>query len=677
MRAGCRHGEPRIGIETFVDDEGGYTSVATAVALLVSISLVFAVASVEWTVARSGDVQPVADACAMAGQNTVAAYYTVAQVLDACVLSMGLTGMAVMGVGLVTAAIPGAQAVSARAVAMGSDILEARHTFAHNVASGLSKLERAIPYAIVANSASCVVANSAADLGYAGVAIPFPMSSQSDFSSMDALVNTGEVSGDTERLQDATRRSEEAKERADAARERAWRADCVDEPSCLRSRAISLAGLADYENPYAPSPESWNFGMPITRSRAYYLQRYISETPQAEDIESITDSIARSAFYEYALGEANSAWYFEEPDGHVSINIPHLARNSNEMRGTWLYDDGRWPCSEEEAGRTLHSTWACPGATGPDAGTDSVASVDSGAVRLCDVCRMDVVDLGKVASITTSSTSGYEHYWQIIVEAAQDYERARNEQADAEREMRQVAEEGKNAFQRALDQLGVPRPRICPPGAWGCVSVVVRGGGTTVPSELTEAFLTGSELPAGAAVSAAALAPDDATNGNDILSHFLDGIGANNAGTTVLGDVTGLWGRLLVAYGNRYQDLGDFVESFFGRMGGVFGGTVGSWLREKIVWVTRVLGLQPADMRMRKPVLVHTSKVLGRAGVEPTGRVRSLVQALPQGGTALELARALGYWVWDEQEGHAFTLAELPIPGTGMSIPITVDLTGL
>ena len=99
-----------------MDDEGGYTSVATAVALLVSISLVFAVASVEWTVARSGDVQPVADACAMAGQNTVAAYYTVAQVLDACVLSMGLTGMAVMGVGLVTAAIPGAQAVSARAV---------------------------------------------------------------------------------------------------------------------------------------------------------------------------------------------------------------------------------------------------------------------------------------------------------------------------------------------------------------------------------------------------------------------------------------------------------------------------------------------------------------------------------------------------------------------------------
>ena len=90
MRPGWKHGD--LGIGLFIGDEGGYTSVATAVALLVSISLVFTVTSVEWTVSRSADVQPVADACAMAGQNTIAAYYTVAQVLDACVLSMGLTG---------------------------------------------------------------------------------------------------------------------------------------------------------------------------------------------------------------------------------------------------------------------------------------------------------------------------------------------------------------------------------------------------------------------------------------------------------------------------------------------------------------------------------------------------------------------------------------------------------
>ena len=701
MRAGWRHGHktcahgpmvekcmerraewgrmaPGRGVSPFLDGEGGYTSVACAVALLVSISLVFTVAAVEWSISRSADVQPLADACAMAGQNTVAAYYTTAQVLDASVLSMGLAGMAVMGVGLVTAAIPGAQTVSSQAVEAGSDILDARQKFARQVASGLQKVEKAIPFAIVANSASCVAANAQRGSSLVGVAIPFPLESQSDFSSLDSLVSGDDIGDNAERLQDATRRAEDAKARADSVRERAWRADCVDEPSCLRSRAASLAGLSDSENYYAPTPESWNFGLPISRSRIYYLRRLMQEAPQAPDIESVTDSCARSAFYEYAIGEVNAAWYYESPDGHVSMNIPHLARNSDEMRGTWLYGDARWPCTDEEGGRTLHSCWGCPAATGPDAGLDSVAAVEVGAVRHCDVCRMDVGDLGKVASISTSATNGYEHYWQIIVEAAQEYEQARNEQADAEQEMRSVAEEGRSAFQRALEQLSVPRPRICPPGAWGCVSVVCRSAGTTVPTELTEAFISNSELPAGAAVSAAALAPDDATNGNDILSHFFDGIGAANiGGTSVFGDVTGLWGRLLVAYGNKYQGMGNSVEGFFGRMDGIFGGTVGSWLRERLAGLMSALGLQPADMRMRKPVLVHTGKVLGRAGLEPTGRVRSMVQALPSGGTPLELAHALGCWIWDEREGHAFTIAEIPIPGTNVGIPLTVDLTGM
>ena len=675
MRPGWKHGD--LGIGLFIGDEGGYTSVATAVALLVSISLVFTVASVEWTVSRSADVQPVADACAMAGQNTVAAYYTVAQVLDACVLSMGLTGIAVMGVGLVTAAIPGAQPVSAKAVSIGSDILSARRTFARNAASGLRRVEKALPFAIIANSASCVTANAESGTSLVGVALPFPLESHSDFSALDSFVSGDEVAESAERLQDATRRAEEAKQRADEARERAWRADCVDEPSCLRSRAASLAGLNEFMNPDYPIVELWNFGVPIERSRVYYSERLAQEVPQGSDMESVTDSAARAAYYEYALLEANGAWYFERPDGSVSLHVPHLVRNTDELRGTWLYGDPRWPCTEEEDGRTLHSVWWCTGATGPDSGTDSVAAVDAGAVRLCDACRMNAGDLGRVASISTVATNGYEHYWQIIVEAAEDYERARNEQADAEREMREIADEGRNAFERALEQLRVPRPRICPPGANGCVSVVWRSSGTTVPSELTEAFLSGSELPAGAAVSAAALAPDDATDGNDLLSHFFDGIGGSEAGWTPLGNVTGLWGRLLVSYGNGFEGLSESVGSFFDGMDGLFGGTVGSWMRDRIMELVRSLGLQPADMRMRKPALVHTSKVLRSVGLEPTGKVRRLVQALPSHGSPLEIAHALGCWVWDEREGHEFTLVELPIPGTSVSIPLTIDLTRL
>lgn len=662
----------------FVDDEGAYTSVATAVALLVSVSLVFSVAAVQWTVSRSADVQPVADACAMAGQNVVAAYCTIAQVIDASVLSMGLTGMTVLGVGLVAAAIPGAQGLSVRAVTTGANILRARQRFAQSAATGLSKLERTLPYVIAANSASCVAANSGEGASLAGVAVAFPQQSRSSFSSLESVVNADDVAERAERLRDATRRAEEAKARADEAKREAWQADCVDAPSCLCSRASSLAGLAGTSNPRASTPDTWSFAMPILRSRAYYAQRLAREAPTASDIESVTDSRAREAFYEYALGEVNGAYYLTEADGHVSLSIPHLARNSNEVRGTWLYDDVRWPCTEEEEdGRTLHSTWGCPGATGEDAGHDSVAAIEAGAVRECPECRMSVHDLGAVAAISTSAKNGYEHYWQIIVEAAPRYREARNEQADAELEMRRIAQEGESAFEEALSKLGAPRPRICPPGAWGCVAVVRRASGQTVPSELTDAFLSSQELSAGVAVSAAALAPDDATNGNDVLSHFFDAVGGAGAGGSALGNVAGLWGRLLVAYGSRYERLRSEVDGYVSGVDGLFGGVVGSWLKGRIVHVLGALGLEPADMRMRKPVLVGTEQVLGKAGVEPTGKVRSLVQSMPSGGTPLELAHALGWWIWDERQQGDEVLAELPIPGTGTNVPLTVDFGGI
>lgn len=684
MRAGSECGDARgarWGVALFLRDDGGYTTVAVAVALLVSVSLVLCVASAEWTMARSGDVQPVADATAMAGANTVAAYVTVAQVMDACVLSMGLTGVAVLGAGLVMAAIPGVQAASPDVLDAGKSILEARTKFARSACEGLQKIEYGLPYLSVLNSASVVGANSTEGLGYLGVAIPFPQESQSDFSSLDDGASGDEVADQAERLRDATQRAEEAKERADEARRRGWEADCVDSPSCLRSRAESLAGMWGSENPHADQPEYWDFGMPIRRSRAYYAHRIEQEGPTGPELDDLTNSRARSRYYEYALDMVNGAWYMEEPDGHVGLDLPHLARNSDEVRDTWLYEDPWWPCTyDEEEGSTLHSTLECPGATGELDGFGSVASVERGDVNMCDTCRMSVVDLGQVAAITSFSAYGYECYWQKIVESAWDYREARNEQADAENDMRQAAEDGKGAFERVLDQLRVPRPKICPPGAWGCVSVVVRPGGSAVPSELTDAFLTGAELPPGAAVAAATLAPDEETEGNDVLSRFFDGLGAHDEGSPggfVLGSVTGLWGSLLLSYGSAYEGVGDAVGGFLDRIDGLFGGTVGAWLKQKVASIMEATGLEPGDLRLRKPVLVHTGKVLSKAGLEPTGKVRDLVQSLPDHGSPAELAQAAGVWVWDEVKDRKITIAELTIPGTEVTIPITVDLQTL
>ena len=681
MGAGCRRGErrrSRWGLALFVDEDG-YTSVAVAVALLVSVSLVFCVATVEWTTSRAADVQAVADAASLSGSNAVAACCTVAQVLDATVLSMGLLGMTMLGAGLVLAAVPGAQAASGEVLDAGRNVLEQRRRFARSAAEGLRRLEQAMPFLVLANSASCVGANAEDGMSYVGAAIPFPLESQSDYAGLDSEVTDDGVSEAAERLQDATRRVEEAKRRADDARRRGWIADCVDSPSCLKSRASSLAGLSGFQNPFASSPEAWNFGMPINRSRAYYARRLAIEAPQAPDIESITDSCARRAFYEYALGEVNGSWYRELPDGSVDLQLEHLARNSQEMRDTWLYDDFRWPCTDEPDGVTLHSVTSCPGALGAFLGGGSVAEIEAGTVRRCDACRMDVGDLGAVAAISTSATNGYEHYWQQIVEAASDYQAARNEQAEAERAMRDVAEEGKQTFERALEQLRTPRPRFCPPGAWGCVGVVGRPGGVSAPSELTRAFLSDTSLPAGMAVSAAALAPDENTDGGGVLGHFFDGV-SRRAGPSVAGlasSVMRVWGGLLVSYGRGFEGVGDAAGGFLDRLDGAFGSSVGAWLKRAVGAAISTLGLQPADMRLKKPVLVHTSDVLGRAGIEPSGKVRQLVQSLPSNGDVSQWARALGIWVWDQRRGTQIDIGDLPVPWSDSSVPLSIDLAGL
>ena len=73
-------GEPRphaaLGVGAFIDDEGGYTTVAMAVALLVSISLVFSAASAQWVFSRAGEVQQVADAAAESGAPLRASWRT-------------------------------------------------------------------------------------------------------------------------------------------------------------------------------------------------------------------------------------------------------------------------------------------------------------------------------------------------------------------------------------------------------------------------------------------------------------------------------------------------------------------------------------------------------------------------------------------------------------------------
>ena len=88
-----KHKKIKLGLSMFIDDKGGITSIAFASAILVCLALVFALVSVAWVSSRAYKTQSIADAASMAGENVVAKYTTIAQVIDASILSLGLSGL--------------------------------------------------------------------------------------------------------------------------------------------------------------------------------------------------------------------------------------------------------------------------------------------------------------------------------------------------------------------------------------------------------------------------------------------------------------------------------------------------------------------------------------------------------------------------------------------------------
>lgn len=113
----------RAGIDLFIED-GAYTTLSSAVVILVVLTLLFSSTAAIWSMSRAGDTQVAADSGALAGANVVSSYHTAATVVDASILSLGLAGFATIGTGLVAILIPGAEPVAGNMVDTGIEIIK-------------------------------------------------------------------------------------------------------------------------------------------------------------------------------------------------------------------------------------------------------------------------------------------------------------------------------------------------------------------------------------------------------------------------------------------------------------------------------------------------------------------------------------------------------------------------
>lgn len=687
-RARCKRGGfmGRAGIDLFIED-GAYTTLSSAVVILVVLTLLFSSAAAIWSMSRAGDTQAAADSGALAGANVVASYHTAATVVDASILSLGLAGFATIGTGLVAILIPGAELAAGDMVDTGIEIIKTRNKFAKSASKGLQKIEMALPYLVAARATQAVSAQDTEGATYTGTALAVPRTSESDFVALEGSEISTDVIKDTSKdLERAADELQKASEETAKAKERAWLADCggsdpasVGSCSCMWERARSLAKLSDIENPHYASSVTWEPQVALDRAKAYYRLRLANEAPQGSSVETKAESAARKAFYTYASAEVNRAYITEDGDRTTSY-IPLLPRNTDEVRATELYTDAAWPTSTNDGKTYLHYGTSCPNyKKGVPGGLASVAAYDG--QDKCNRCHFGVSSLGAVAAPSTSIENGFEYHFDEFKGALEDYVECRNKELELMRQTEDEADRAGNAFDEAIKALSGERPRIAPPGRNGVVAFAVSGA-ISSPDELSSSFNAAVRLGERGAISAAVLAPDDATAQNNVLSRFFSTLEERSGGVAgVLDGVMDVWGRLLVGYGDIQGSADELMGEMIDGLGGGSGalGSIASWLGDTVSASVAALGLEPCDLRLRKPVLTDTANVIKSPGSDITGlsNAQDKLRSIPLGVTDPKaLCEALEYQVERTISGAVFTLAEIPLPGGG-SIPLTVDVATL
>lgn len=687
-RARCKRGGfmGRAGIDLFIED-GAYTTLSSAVVILVVLTLLFSSAAAIWSMSRAGDTQVAADSGALAGANVVSSYHTAATVVDASILSLGLAGFATIGTGLVAILIPGAELAAGDMVDTGIEIIKTRNKFAKSASKGLQKIETALPYLVAARATQSVSAQDTEGATYTGTALAVPRTSESDFVALEGSEISTDVIKDTSKdLERAADELQKASEETAKAKERAWLADCggsdpasVGSCSCMWERARSLAKLSDIENPHYASSVTWEPQVALDRAKAYYRLRLANEAPQGSSVETKAESAARKAFYTYASAEVNRAYITEDGDRTTSY-IPLLPRNTDEVRATELYTDAAWPTSTNDGKTYLHYGTSCPNyKKGTPGGLASVAAYDG--QDKCNRCHFGVSSLGAVAAPSTSIENGFEYHFDEFKGALEDYVECRNKELELMCQTEDEADRAGNAFDEAIKALSGERPRIAPPGRNGVVAFAVSGA-ISSPDELSSSFNAAVRLGERGAISAAVLAPDDATAQNNVLSRFFSTLEERSGGVAgVLDGVMDVWGRLLVGYGDIQGSADELMGEMIDGLGGGSGalGSIASWLGDTVSASVAALGLEPCDLRLRKPVLTDTANVIKSPGSDITGlsKVQDKLRSIPLGVTDPKaLCEALEYQVERTISGTVFTLAEIPLPGGG-SIPLTVDVATL
>lgn len=675
----------------FMRAEGGFTTPAAAVALLVVCALAFVCTRGITVGSRSGQIQYAADAGALAADNVVAEFVTAGQVVDATALSFSLLGLTVYAVSAVAAFIPGAQGAATEIASLGSKVLQTRDKFVETAIRGLDAAQKALPAVCAVRAAQAVQANATASgISYAGIAITSPMQGIDISVPDDAKVKeaAGEIESREPEIQEASTRQKEAQEREDAAKERAWRADCGNDGMSMYERAGKLSSISGARNPYYSSSDRWSFSVALSRAKAYYEARYAAE-PGANasgSPEAIAESIARKQFYAYARDEVSRGYVETSASGTEIPHLVQLARNTAQIRETSLYNNATYPVSSNDGVLYLHAYDGCPQCqAGSAAGHAAVSGIDGGGIQRCPVCKFSATTLGRVPSASTSIENGFEYHYLAVVEASREYAQAVTDGEQAKQTLQEAKESIGSLLSAALESLASARYDPQPPGRYGCICIVAAPGVEAGDIAFVD---DDARIPARIAISGATLAPDEASDQGSVISGIAEGlVPQENLASGPAKLVFGTWSSMLAAYSNGTENIKTGLRKILGVIP-VVGTTLSDSAVSAFENALASAGLEPADLTTYKPVLVNTAHIIERDSSAAAQTLSSMKQAAQMYGAInmgdmqalvrdIEAVPEIAEFL-DE---HGLEIAEIPLASLGLGnqdgslfLPVPEDL---
>ena len=664
----------------------GFSTVGVVIAMLVTLSLVFTGAQVYRVQSVSSEIQEVADAAALASDNVIAEYYLVARVCDAVVLSLSLTGIIVMGVGIAAMCTPLTAKVGTTFIDAGKRVLKARDQFATHASAGLDRLQKALPF-LAAVAANRVAHANATPAGrrYLGFAIALPGQGEQvaagKTGASDELIDTVDKASDS--LRKAAEDAEDAAKKAKQSKERAYRADCGASPArCMYERAAALSDLSGPRNPYFSSVDTWGFSVALERAKAYYPRRLALESPTGETVDDQAKSALRKRFYAYA-SDAMSQGFVRESDDSFEADFPLLPRNVAELEETPLYTEEAYPVTQGEDGQRMMHAWeGCPRAAGSIA-QGSLAQWAAGGFEECPACHLTPQAMASVAAASSSIDNGFEYHYRIVAEEAAEYGKAKSSYKPKAQAVRRIAKSLFEDAVAAMRAMASQRISVKPPGRFGVVAVVAAMGDEPADAGFASRFVHGGgSLGTRVAISGATLVEDAPEQGRTAISSILDGVRERGSSrlTGVLDGVMDVWSAVLYAYADGQSRIGEGLDELDSRLSFGSESRLGLWGSAQFAELMESVGLQPAELGAPKPVLVNTGHVLEADGSAFSARLLSVKRAASglMGNNLLEgaigMAQGQALSVLQDFDGTV-TIAEIEILGPGSpAVPITLTL---